>query len=95
MLHEGNWKFLEVFSTLSLFDISPPSPGEMGLAFLSLRVGRNQESGNLQQWKQGKSRSCLCRQHAYWGPSLESLWRGAGCQIQNLESPEVLRSGYG
>lgn len=65
------------------------------MATLSPRVGRSQKSGHLQQQKQSKNKGCLCRQHACWGPSLERLWWGPGCQVQNPQSPDVLGSEYG
>lgn len=95
MLHKGNWESQEPFSTQFPFCVSPPSPGEMNTAALGPSVSRSQESGNLQQQKQGKSRACPCRQHACWGPSLESPWGVPGCQVQNPQSPGVLGSEYG
>lgn len=73
----------------------PPSLGEMNTAALGPRVSRSQESENFQQQKQDKSRGCPCRQHACWGPSLQSQWGVPGCQVQNPQSPGVLGSEYG
>lgn len=93
--HEGDWEFEGPFSILFPLCVSPPSPQKMDTAALDRRVGRSQESGNLRQQKQGKSRGCLCRQHACWGPRLESPWWGPGCQVQNPQSPGVLGSENG
>ena len=67
----------------------------MNTAALGPRVSRSQESENFQQQKQDKSRGCPCRQHACWGPSLQSQWGVPGCQVQNPQSPGVLGSEYG
>lgn len=73
MSHKINWECWGHSSIPFILCISPPFPREMDMAALGPTVGKSQKSGNLQQQKQGKSRSCLCRQHVYWGSNLESL----------------------